>query len=172
MNKGIQIFDNVLPFAFREKMLMWALKSRYQIGWADSFDPMKSANKDMHAMFTDDEFKELGLWEYLQQHPVMAPIIQPYKPVKIVVNLTRSCDVHFTHSHPEKKVLLYYVNMEWKEGWEGETFFFTEDNQDIDTVLPYVPGRFILFDGALPHTIRAQSIIGPQFRFTMAIALD
>jgi hypothetical protein len=172
VNNKIQIFDDVLPFWLRDRIYWWAFKSRYQIGWADSIDPMKSANKDMHAMFTDDEFKELGLWEYLQQHPTMAPVIQPYKPVKIVINLTRSCDVHFTHIHPEKKVLLYYINPEWKEGWEGETFFFTENNQEIDTVLSYVPGRFILFDGTQPHTIRAQSIIGPQFRFTLAIALD
>jgi Rps23 Pro-64 3,4-dihydroxylase Tpa1-like proline 4-hydroxylase len=79
--------------------------------------------------------------------------------------------VYYAHTHGEDKVLLYYINMEWKEGWHGETQFYSDDLKEVKYTSPYTPGRLILFDGKIPHTMRPQSIIAPKFRFSLSMFL-
>ena len=98
--------------------------------------------------------------------------IKEYDIGKTVINLSTPSDVNYVHTHPEDKILLYYVNAEWREGWHGETQFYSEDLKQIQFSSPYTPGRLILFNANIPHTIRPQSIIGPQFRFTLAMGLS
>ena len=43
---------------------------------------------------------------------------------------------------------------------------------NIAYTTPYIPGRFILFDGSIPHTIRPQSSKAPKFRFTISIFFE
>ena len=38
--------------------------------------------------------------------------------------------------------------------------------KDILESSPYVPNRAIIFDGEIKHTIKAQNIMGPSYRFT------
>ena len=67
---------------------------------------------------------------------------------KAILNLVRSDDVHYIHHHDKQYVLLYYVNLEWRDGWHGETLFYDPyDNDKISFASPYKPGRIILFDG-------------------------
>ena len=91
---------------------------------------------------------------------------------KVILNVTTASDSHFVHAHPESKVVLYYVNQEWKDGWHGETLFYSENLKDIVHANVYTPGRVIVFDGKIPHAIRPQSIIGPQFRYTLAMVFN
>jgi len=60
------------------------------------------------------------------------------------------------------------VNVDWREEWAGETIFYDESNEII-FCSPYKPGRMIVFDGTIPHTIRPQSIISPNYRFSLTI---
>jgi len=65
---------------------------------------------------------------------------------------------------------LYYPNLHWEDGWEGETRFFNKHNRDeIVYTSVYKPGRIILFDGEIPHQIGTQSITGPKYRFTIGV---
>ena len=67
---------------------------------------------------------------------------------------------------------LYYVNLNWEDGFYGETFFYnSKDLSKIEFASVYKPGRIILFDGHIPHAIRPQSIKGPKFRFTLSVFL-
>ena len=91
---------------------------------------------------------------------------------KTILNLSVPSDVHYTHTHQEKKILLYYLNLEWRDGWHGETHFYSEDLTSIQYSSPYTPGRLIVFDANIPHTIRPQSIIAPNHRFTLALIYD
>jgi hypothetical protein len=86
-----------------------------------------------------------------------------------VINLSTPSGVNFIHAHPEAKVLLYYVNLDWKPEWYGETLFLDEELKRIELALPYTPGRVVVFDGDCPHGIRPQSHAGPAFRFTLAL---
>ena len=64
---------------------------------------------------------------------------------------------------------MYYVNLEWRDGWHGETLFFDESCKDIVYASPYTPGRVIAFDAKIPHTIRPQSHLASFYRFTLAL---
>lgn len=50
-------------------------------------------------------------------------------------------------------------------------FYNSKDLSKIEFASVYKPGRIILFDGHIPHTIRPQSIKGPKFRFTLSVFL-
>jgi len=87
-----------------------------------------------------------------------------------VLNLVKSEDVHHIHSHRGSQVVLVYLNLNWRDGWYGETLFF--DKFDFNKIIfasAFVPGRIILFDGQIPHTIRPQSKVGPKFRMTLSL---
>ena len=66
--------------------------------------------------------------------------------------------------------MLGYLNLNWRDGWYGETWFF--DKFDFNKIIfasALAPGRIILFDGQIPHTIRPQSKVGPKFRMTLSL---
>ena len=69
--------------------------------------------------------------------------------------------------------VLYYINLDWRDGWHGETLFYNPNNlKEIIYTSLYIPGRIILFDGSIPHAIRPQSIKAPKFRFTLSLFFD
>jgi hypothetical protein len=47
--------------------------------------------------------------------------------------------------------------------------FFDDQGIEIEYVTPFVPGRIIIFDSDIPHTAKEQSVLGPSYRFTLAI---
>ena len=77
-------------------------------------------------------------------------------------------DVFYKHTHSDSDVLLYYVNMEWKEEWYGETVFQNEDGSILYTQ-KYKPCSAVWFDGSIPHLIKPQSATAPKFRFSVSI---
>ena len=88
------------------------------------------------------------------------------------INLAVPSSIQFPHSHNEKSVLLYYINPEWKNEYYGETLFYDDYSDEIIQSSKFVPGRFILFDGKTPHSIRPSSHIAPQYRFTLFVGFD
>ena len=81
--------------------------------------------------------------------------------------------MHYLHIHQKQQVCLYYVNLDWRDGWHGETLFYNPDNlKEIAYTSLYIPGRIILFDGSIPHAIRPQSVKAPKFRFTLSLFFD
>ena len=67
---------------------------------------------------------------------------------KVVCNLVRPDDVHYLHIHQKQQVCLYYVNLDWRDGWHGETLFYNPDNlKEIVYTSLYVPvGLYYLMD--------------------------
>tara|TARA_B100001769_G_scaffold82086_1_gene62305 strand:- start:200 stop:757 length:558 start_codon:yes stop_codon:yes gene_type:complete len=89
------------------------------------------------------------------------------------VNLGLVNDSHEIHvDAPRKgmeKTMLIYPNIEWGLNHGGETVFYEEDRQEIVYINPYVPGRICLFDGSIPHCAKPQALVGPKYRFTIAV---
>jgi len=169
--KELDVFDGIFPLSFRHIAYTFAKDSYFKIGWSDSDVPeRKSHDYFLHSTYSETDLENLGYIKELQNSYVW-DFISNYKIEKAVVNLSTPSDVNFTHVHPEDKVLLYYVNVDWQQGWHGETQFYSEDLTKVQFTSPYTPGRLILFDASIPHTIRPQSIIAPQFRFTLALCL-
>ena len=89
------------------------------------------------------------------------------------VNLGLVNDSHEIHVDAPRKgmeyTMLIYPNIEWGLNHGGETVFYEEDRQEIVYINPYVPGRVCIFDGSIPHCAKPQALIGPKYRFTIAI---
>ena len=52
---------------------------------------------------------------------------------KAVINLSKPCDVHYTHTHPDTLVVLYYINLSWNDEYAGETLFYSNEDEVIYT---------------------------------------
>lgn len=170
-DQKIQIFDDILPLSMRAKIYDASIRSNFSLlGWTDSGVPERHAhNLSFFSVWSDEMLQQIGLIPALASS-VISPF-RDYKLSKTVLNLTTPSDIYWAHAHPEEKVLLYYVNQEWQEGWHGETQFYSENLKEVKYTSPYTPGRFILFDGSIPHTMRPQSIIAPKFRFSLSMFL-
>ena len=122
-------------------------------------------------MYGREDLNALGFAKDLQNTDFGRYIFSTYNIVRCIVNLSKPGDFYLNHTHGDEIVLLYYANIRWQEEWSGETLFYNDNMQDILFASPYVPGRIILFDGKMPHTIRSQSSIAPQYRFSFTMFL-
>ena len=65
---------------------------------------------------------------------------------------------------PPAYSLLYYINVEWKDSWGGETIFANEDGE-AEIAVSYKPGRIVLFDSTINHKAACISADAP-YRYT------
>ena len=88
------------------------------------------------------------------------------------VNLGIHGDVNRMHvdgKYYPCKTLLYYANQHWEYSWGGHTIFYDKDG-NIKTTVEVKPGRIVIFDGSIPHTVMPMNIrSSPVYRFTIAL---
>lgn len=162
----IKIFDDVMRFKFRQDVMAFANNSYFRIGWSD--DNFHRGHSYLHSTYSEDDVKTLGIDIELEKAGILKEVLGMQRN-KIVLNLSTPADTNFIHVHEGERVILYYVNTEWNiNGWHGETLFFNDD-LSIRQALPYIPGRVVVFNGEIPHTIRPQSHIAPHYRFTLSM---
>lgn len=166
--KKIYVFDDLLPLQLRDKLFSFVSNSSYRIGWVDGTSESSSGHKFLHSAFTTQDDENAGLLPFIRTTQVNQ-LISGMEQTKSVVNLSVPSDTHFAHAHPEKIVVLYYANMEWQQHWHGETLFYSEDLKNIELALPYTPGRIVVFDASIPHSMRPQSTSADHYRFTYAM---
>ncbi len=172
MNLHLNVFDNKIPYIARYDIWKYCINSTYNLGWQDSEDSSKY-ELNLHSSWTQKELESSKIFPYVEDCIKETNWFTNRKINKIIVNLVRSDDVHFIHGHNDYQVALYYVNLDWQDGWYGETIFYDPDNiSNIAYTTPYIPGRFILFDGSIPHSIRPQSSKAPKFRLTLSIFFE
>lgn len=170
-DKKIRVYDALFDSHYRADVYSFAQKSYFSIGWADGAIVEKQANRFLHSVYSEDDVDRLGILKKIAESEA-AGELDGYKLVKTILNLSTASDTNYVHTHDEDKVLLYYVNLEWFDGWHGETLFFSEDHKDVAFASPYTPGRLISFDAKIPHTIRPQSHIAAQYRFTLTLIFN
>ena len=166
----IGLYDNLISYNERQIILDQCVKSFFKLGWLDNnlLDDKHILN--IHSSWTKDDLSKINFYPYIEDCISRTDWFKRTSPHRIILNLVKSDDVHFIHGHPGEHVALYYANLEWQDGWYGETLFY--DKNDIDRVAftsPYKPGRIILFDGDIPHAIRPQSVKGPKYRMSLSL---
>jgi len=167
---SVEYFDNIIPFKTRDNIFQLCSKSTFRLGWPDSEMEVEKATPCLHSCWSEERLNKSGIFPYIDQCIQKVPWFTHRNLHLIVLNLTQNADVHYIHVHPDQSAVLYYVNLEWRDGWHGETIFYNPSN--LDEVLftsVYKPGRIILFDGNTPHAIRPQSIKGPRYRMTLTL---
>lgn len=172
LDKKVHVYDGLVPLQLRDKVFTYINSSMFRIGWADGISETSAKHKFLYSTFTEQEALDCGLIAHLYKNTPVAQHIDKLSLVKSMINLSVPSDTHFAHAHPEKLVVLYYANMEWEQHWHGETLFYSEDLKNIELALPYTPGRVVVFDASIPHSMRPQSISADHYRFTYASVFD
>ena len=172
---SICIFENELKECDRATLYTHCSKCIFQLGGHSLGENKYTSN--LYSYWSEEDIKRIdqscNFISYLKKCISKTPFFTNRFVQKIEMNLVRSSDVRYIHSHPGFQVALYYVNMEWEDGWYGETLFYDPyDNDKISFASPYKPGRIILFDGSIPHAIRPQSIKAPKYRFSLSLFFE
>ena len=167
----MQIFDNVFSFKQRQGYYNFVKRSNYRIGWPDSATIETLNQLYFFSSYSEEDMEKLGILQDIQK-PELLNLIDNRSPALVIVNCDQFSTIHWPHADPGRDVLLYYVNLDWKTEWYGETLFYEEDGQEIKSGVAYKPGRVAFFDGDLPHGIRPNSRAAPDFRFTLVIFFD
>ena len=156
---NIDIYDGAVPTYRKDRARNFLVE---ECGWFIGWNDIVGTEPHLHAKLHGDDFLEL--MEPIRDNERM----QGMELDMMIANLSTAGSIHYSHSHPGNDLVsLYYANYEWQDHWEGETVFYAEDGA-IEYVNKYVPGRILMFDAKMPHSIRAQSPAGPQFRFTVS----
>ena len=169
----IEIFDDTVDYVARNQVYKFCTKSIFKLGWED-IQELEKHTKNLHSTWSLQDLKNCGLFPYIKNCFSKSKNFKfDEKKISIIeLNLVKSDDVHYIHTHENLIGALYYANLNWEEGFYGETFFYnSKDLSKIEFASVYKPGRIILFDGHVPHAIRPQSIKGPKFRFTVSVFL-
>lgn len=167
MTNKLEIYDNEVPFVDMANIYDYVFNSNFRLGWGDRDE--YSTPPNIHSAYTKDELETSSLFKYLKNVSKKSKLkfnIDNFH--KCVVNLSKCGDYHFNHTHHGMIVLLYYVNLEWRDGFAGETLFYDNSLTNVESAVSFVPGRIVIFDGDTPHTIRPQSTYGPNYRFTIS----
>jgi len=162
--------DNFLSQSHAETIYNFAYNSSYKIGWEDSPDLSARQYPSLHSIVSLKDLSDLGLIKALLDFTAQTKfnIFKQSNFTKAVINLSKPSDVHYTHTHSNALVALYYINLSWKDEYAGETLFYSNEDEVIYTS-KYKPRKLVCFDGAIPHALRPQSIIGPNYRFTLSM---
>ena len=173
---NINYYDNVIPFKVRHGISKMCLSSSFYLGWGDRAtyeNVVENSSKSvpcLHSMWSEETINLSGILPYVENCIDQTPWFKYRNLHKVILNLTKSNDVHYHHVHHNQHAVLYYVNLDWEDGWYGETLFYNPENLEkvVFTSL-YKPGRMILFDGHIPHAIRPQSVIAPRYRMSLTL---
>ena len=169
--KKIYVYDGAIPLQLRDFFFTFAQNSLYKIDWKDGNSEKMVKHNFLYSPFSDIDNFNGKLWPYIQSTKIFEHV-KDLKMMKSLINLSVPSDTHFAHAHPEKKVILYYANLEWEHHWHGETLFYTEDLNEIELAIRYVPGRIAVFDADIPHAIRPQSYSAANFRYTYTMTFN
>jgi hypothetical protein len=168
MNKEIQIFDDLIDLKTRTVTYQFVKNSLFKIGWEDSKTEENIRYSFLHSVYDDNDCANLPVYDKIINSEA-GKLVHGLTRKIAMVNLSTPADVNFVHAHQEKIGILYYVNLEWRDGWHGETLFYDEAIKKINFASPYTPGRIIVFDPSIPHTIRPQSYLASHYRFTFSM---
>ena len=168
LGRSIYVIDNVSTKAQHQKFYEFVIRSNFNIGFSDSDAIETNNHKYLHSRYNIQAIADSGFKEILEQSEIW-DLLKDRPIDRSTINLSTPSDTNFIHTHKNTLSVIYYANLDWKPEWAGETLFYSEDLKDIIFASPYTPGRLILADGEIPHTIRPQSNSAPHYRFTFAM---
>tara|TARA_R100001163_G_scaffold64468_1_gene58788 strand:+ start:592 stop:1128 length:537 start_codon:yes stop_codon:yes gene_type:complete len=164
----IETYDDFLSSSSCQRLYSALMNSVFRIGWGDSDELHHRQYPNLYAEYSTEELRKLKILD-----PVLNILIKDSITMdnyfRCRINLTKPLDLNFIHVHPDQIVALYYCNLTWSPEHGGETIFYTDDKKHIKLATPYTANRLIIFDGSIPHTIKAQNLLGQTYRFTLSL---
>ena len=164
----IGIFDNKVDYDSKINIYRHCINSHLRLGWSDRDEP-KKFTLNLHSQWSKEDCKSSSILSFFEECIENTDWFTTKNFVDAYVNYVTSDSIHYIHTHTDKNVALYYVNLDWQDGWYGETIFYDKNNtNEVVFTSSFTPGRIILFDGSVPHAIRPQSKIAPKYRLTIS----
>lgn len=170
-NKKIEVYDDFLSFEERFYLYTFALNSNYQLSRNPGATP--ESKKYPKTLQSEFNLRDIHLSKILTNEPLRNYLKEnKLRVYRAYINLCLPSDVYEYHidGTSDGKTCLYYMNMDWRPEWEGETIF-SMDRVDIDYSSAFVPGRMIFFDPTIPHKSTQPSYSAEYHRFVLVLKL-
>ena len=105
--------DNFLSQSHAETIYNFAYNANYKIGWEDLPELSARQYPSLHSDVSLKDLNDLGLMKAFLDFTATTKynIFSQSNFTKAVINLSKPCDVHYTHTHPDTLVALYYINL-------------------------------------------------------------
>ena len=169
LDRSIYIVDNAFTRTQHERLYGAVKRAMYIIGFEDTDAIERLSNKYLHSSWSPSDYKDTGLQDAIESLDIYKEKLKDCRLDRVTINLSTPSDTYFAHTHYNQYSLLYYMNLDWKPEWAGETMFYNDDLSEVIYTSVYKPNRLIVFDGAIPHSIKVQSNSAPHYRFTLAM---
>jgi hypothetical protein len=75
--------------------------------------------------------------------------------------------IHGDSNDKNKLTVLFHANYNWDTSWGGENLFYNDFVTDISKAVQYVPGRLVIFDSRIPHSV--STINEKKLRLTISL---
>jgi hypothetical protein len=169
-NRELSAYDDLFTFAERDQMYDYALNLKYTVNRLNSEIPSQSAFPTLKASVP---FIDLIKLNFLKRE--ILDVIKNYRLRDAYVNLGTASDKYFFHvdsPFAEDLTLLYYVNTDWQDSWEGQTHFSNESGTLVNARVDFKPGRLVVFDSTIPHTSTKPTVDSGTFRYSLVLKLS
>jgi hypothetical protein len=168
-NKSIHIFEGLVDYEFQTKVYIYIKNSLFGIDGYDN-SILEERHLTLVSNYTEKDLHNAGF--ILPKDITEVISFNDYDITSIIVNLCKPDDIFHTHIDDisgNGLTLLYYANIKWDLEWGGDTLFLNPNTKDIMHTSQYKPGKFVIFDGSIPHLIRPSTRLATDYRFTLAI---
>ena len=176
-DRQLTIIDDVVPMRIISDVYYVCCQLPYRISNSSCREVQGIVDQRLKC---DIEHNNPAIEHLFNENTESSKEIQKYIPkdkycfVRAYANLGIHSDVNQIHTDNQSacKTLLYYPNKKWEMGWGGQTVFF-DDRGNRQKTVEVVPGRIVIFDGRISHTVMPMNIrSSPSYRFTIAIKFE
>lgn len=166
----IKIYDDLVAPSYREAVYGYIQSSLFRIGNQDGSAFETMPHQYLYSEYSEQDLVNSKFIDAVKDTEV-SELFNTHRFARCLVNLSVPSDSNFLHTHHDCVVVLYYANLNWHADWAGETVFYNDSKTDVVQAVNVKPGRVVVFDGSLHHSVRPQASIAPHYRFTLATTL-
>lgn len=169
-----EVIDNVYPAWAVEQLFHAAKMSYYKFGWRDQFwNDVNGQDRILYCDLSSDDVDNFGfLKEPMLQNERLIELIGGRECWRSVINLADPSNCFCPHTHPDKDVMVYYMNPRWNTEWAGETIIYSDHDDEAEYAVSLKPARVTWLSAGTRHSLRPPSIVAPEMRFTLAAMFE
>jgi Rps23 Pro-64 3,4-dihydroxylase Tpa1-like proline 4-hydroxylase len=171
-NKDITVIDDVFLMTERERIFCGLKNQLFHIGNQITTDPdsFLFITKPSEDFFDKDN---PFFFEKIKQN--LTKLYPNYnfslkRAIGICWTKSNKIAIHGDWHVDDQITILYHANYDWNTDWGGENFFYNDNATQISQAVQYVPGRVIVFDSRIPHSVC--TINEKKLRFTISLFLN
>lgn len=154
--KKIFIFDDVFSHQDKINLFLYAKNSNFTTDGTSNELLYEESGRFIVSRYSTEDINNFGIFQKTSEKmKLIFEIIGNKIPIRywiLLSNLSTKIYYHIDGRSNDVPSLsfLYYLNLEWKNDWGGETIF-CDDFRDDKICIDYVPGRVVLFDSSISH---------------------